>query len=72
MESTVNVMERQQIQKQMLLYGLEQTAEVKLGYKCRQIYSTIDEQLNKSNQKFQFSLVQKGMTYQMYKDAIDF
>ncbi len=72
MESTVNVMERQQIQKQMLLFGMEQTTEEKLGYKCRQVYSTIDEQLNKDNQKFQFSLIRKGITYQMYKNAIDF
>lgn len=72
MESTVNVMERQQIQKQILLYGMELEAGEKTGYKCRQIYSTIDEQLNKSNQKFQFNLIRKGITYQMYKDAIDF
>ena len=72
MESTVNVMERQQIQKQMLLYGMEHEAEEKINYKCTQVYSTIDEQLNKSNQKFQFNLIRKGITYQMYKDAIDF
>lgn len=72
MESTVNVMERQHIQKQMLLYGMEHIAEEKINYKCTQVYSTIDEQLNKSNQKFQFNLIRKGITYQMYKDAIDF
>ncbi len=72
MESTVNVMERQQIQKQMLLYGMEREAGEKTGFKCVQIYSTIDEQLNKPNQKFQFNLIRKGITYQMYKDAIDF
>lgn len=72
MESTVNVMERQQIQKQMLLYGMEQYAGEKVNYKCRQIYSTVDEQLNKPNQKFQFNLIRKGITYQMYKDALDF
>jgi len=72
MESTVNVMERQHIQKQMLFYGMEHEAEEKTNYKCVQIYSTIDEQLIKPNQKFQFNLIRKGITYQMYKDAIDF
>ena len=72
MESTVNVMERQHIQKQMLLYGMEHLAEEKTNYKCIQVYSTIDEQLNKPNQKFQFNLIRKGITYQMYKDAICF
>ena len=72
MESTVNVMERQQMQKQMLLYSMEQHAGEKVNYKCRQIYSTVDEQLNKPNQKFQFNLIRKGITYQMYKDALDF
>lgn len=72
MESTVNVMERQQIQKQMLLYNMEQEAGEKTSYKCVQIYATIDEQLNKANQKFQFNLIRKGITYQMYKDAIQF
>jgi len=72
MESSVNVMERQHIQKQMLLYGMEREAGEKTGYKCLQVYSTIDEQLNKPNQKFQFNLIRKGITYQMYKDAIDF
>lgn len=72
MESTVNVLERQHIQKQMLLYGMEHEAGEKTNYKCTQIYSTIDEQLNKPNQKFQFNLIRKGITYQMYKDAIDF
>lgn len=72
MESTVNVIERQHIQKQMLLYGMEHEAGEKTGYKCLQVYSTIDEQLNKPNQKFQFNLIRKGITYQMYKDAIEF
>lgn len=72
MESTVNVIERQHIQKQMLLYGMEQEAGEKTNYKCLQVYSTIDEQLNKPNQKFQFNLIRKGITYQMYKEAIDF
>ena len=72
MESTVNVMERQHIQKQMLLYGMEHEAEEKTAYKCIQVYSTIDEQLVKQNQKFQFNLIRKGITYQMYKDAIEF
>jgi len=72
MESTVNVMERQYIQKQMLLYGMMNEAGEKTGYKCSQVYSTIDEQLLKPNQKFQFNLIRKGITYQMYKDAIDF
>lgn len=72
MESTVNVMERQYIQRQMLLYGMEHEAGEKTGYKCSQIYATIDEQLLKANQKFQFNLIRKGITYQMYKDAIDF
>lgn len=72
MESTVNVMERQYIQKQMLLYGMEHEAGDKTNYKCLQVYSTIDEQLNKPNQKFQFNLIRKGTTYQMYKDAIEF
>jgi len=72
MESTVNVMERQHIQKQMLLYGMVHNAEEKTSYKCNQVYSTIDEQLMKTNQKFQFNLIRKGITYQMYKDAIEF
>lgn len=72
MESSVNIIERQSIQKQMLLYGIDQVAEEKTSYKCHQIYSTIDEQLRKKNQKFQFTLIRKGTTYQMYKDAIDF
>ena len=72
MESIVNVQERQHIQKQMLLYGMEQEAGDKLNYKCAQIYSTIDEQLKKPNQKFQFNLIRKGITYQMYKEAIEF
>lgn len=72
MESSVNVMERQHIQKQMLLYGMEHEAGEKTNYKCLQVYSTIDEQLVKPNQKFQFNLIRKGITYQMYKDAIDF
>lgn len=72
MESTVNVSERQHIQKQMLLYGMQKEAGDKTNYKCIQIYSTIDEQLNKQNQKFQFNLIRKGITYNMYKDAIDF
>lgn len=72
MESTLNVMERQHIQKQMLLYGMEHEAEERTRYKCIQVYSTIDEQLNKPNQKFQFNLIRKGITYQMYKDAITF
>ncbi len=72
MESSVNIMERQHIQKQMLLYGMEHEAGEKTSYKCLQVYSTIDEQLNKPNQKFQFNLIRKGITYQMYKDAIEF
>jgi len=72
MDSTVNVIERQHIQKQMLLYGMEQEAGEKTNYKCVQVYSTIDDQLNKPNQKFQFNLIRKGITYQMYKDAIEF
>lgn len=72
MESSVNVAERQHIQKQMLLYGMETKAEEKTNYKCCQLYSTIDEQLIKPNQKFQFNLIRKGITYQMYKDALDF
>ena len=72
MESSVNVTERQHIQKQMLHYGMEHIADEKISYKCMQVYPTIDEQLNKQNQKFQFNLIRKGITYQMYKDAIDF
>lgn len=72
MESMVNVLERQHIQKQMLLYGMEHEAGENNGYKCVQIYSTLDEQLNKPNQKFQFNLIRKGITYQMYKEAIEF
>ena len=72
MESTVNVTERQHIQKQMLLYGMEKNAGEKTSYKCIQVYSTIDEQLNKPNQKFQFNLIRKGITYQMYKDSIEY
>lgn len=72
MESSINVMERQCIQKQLLLHGIDQIAEEKTSYKCHQIYATIDEQLRKKNQKFQFTLIRKGTTYQMYKDAIEF
>ena len=72
MESSINVIERQHIQKHMLLYGMEHMTDEKISYKCMQVYSTIDEQLNKSNQKFQFNLIRKGITYQMYKEAIDF
>ena len=72
MENSFNVLERQNIQKQMLLYSINQTAEDKLAYKCQQIYTTIDEQLRKRNQKFQLTLIRKGITYQMYKDAFEF
>ena len=72
MESSVNVAERQHIQKQMLLYGMENMAGEKNNYKCAQLYSTIDEQLLKQNQKFQFNLIRKGITYQMYKEALEF
>lgn len=72
MESSVNVTERQYIQKQLLLHGMSLVAEERTSFKCQQIYSTIDEQLLKTNQKFQFNLIRKGITYQMYKDALDF
>ncbi len=72
MESSVNVAERQHIQKQILLYGINEMAGEKLDHKCIQVYSTIDDQLNKSNQKFQFNLIRKGITYQMYKDSLEF
>ena len=72
MESSVNVRERQYIQKQILLHSMSQIAEEKLNYKCQQIYTTIDEQLKKKNQKFQLALIRKGITYQMYKGAFDF
>ena len=72
MESSSNVRERQYIQKQMLLNSINKTVEEKIAYKCQQIYETIDEQLQKRNQKFQFTLIRKGITYQMYKDALEF
>lgn len=72
MENSFNVLERQNIQKQMLLYSINQTIEEKIAYKCQQIYATIDEQLKKKNQKFQLTLIRKGITYQMYKEAFEF
>ena len=72
MESSINVPERQYIEKQILANGILEIAEEGLGYKCRQIYSTIEEQLKKANQKFQFNIIRKGITYQMYQPAIDF
>ncbi len=72
METSINVTERQYIQKHTVLQSLEKIADEKTGYKCRQVYSTVEEQLKKTNQKFQFNLIRKGITYQMYKDALDF
>ena len=68
LESSINVPERQ---KQILTFGLQKMTDEKTGYKCCQIFSTVEEQLKKSNQKFQFNLIRKGITYQMYKDALD-
>jgi len=72
MEASLNVAERHFIQKQMLIYGLSTVPEDGVGYKCQQVFSTISEQLMKPNQKFQFNLIRKGTTYQMYKEALDF
>ena len=72
MESSSNVKERQYIQKQILLNSINKTVEEKMAYKCQQIYEIIDEQLQKRNQKFQFTLIRKGITYQMYKEALEF
>ena len=72
MESFSNVRERQYIQKQILLNNMNKTVDEKIAYKCQQIYETIDEQLQKRNQKFQFTLIRKGITYQMYKEALEF
>lgn len=71
MESSINVPERQFLQKQSLTLGMHQTTDEKTAYKCYQVLSTIEEQLKKSNQKFQFNLIRRGITYQMYKDALD-
>ena len=72
MESSHNVVERQYMQKQIILHYINQTVEAKVAYQCQQIYNTIEEQLKKKNQKFQFTLIRKGTTYQMYKDALEF
>lgn len=72
MESTINITERQELQRMLLFYGMETVAEESISLKCRQVFSTVGEQLKKSNQKFQFNMIRKGITYQMYKDAISF
>jgi len=72
MESSVNVSERQYLQKHATTLRFSEITDEKTEYKCFQILSTIEEQLKKSNQKFQFNLIRKGITYQMYKDALDF
>lgn len=72
MESAINIPERQYIQKRISTLDLHHIMDESLEYKCRQVLSTIEEQLNKSNQKFQFNLIRKGITYQMYKDALQF
>ncbi len=71
MESSINVPERQFIQKQLITLGMKNVTDEKTIYKCNQIFSTAEEQLKKTNQKFQFNLIRKGTTYQMYKDALD-
>ncbi|MBE5950234.1 MAG: hypothetical protein E7260_01425 [Lachnospiraceae bacterium] len=70
MEATINIPERQYLQKQISTLDLHHIIEESLEYKCRQVLSTVEEQLKKSNQKFQFNLIRKGITYQMYKDAL--
>ncbi len=72
MESSSNVRERQYIQKKLLLTSINKIVDEPMAYKCQQIYETIDEQLQKRNQKFQFTLIRKGITYQMYKEALEF
>lgn len=72
MEASVNVTERQELARIVLLHGMDATAEENISLKCRQVFSTIGEQLKKNNQKFQFNLIRKGITYQMYKDALAF
>lgn len=72
MEASVNVTERQELARIILLHSMDTTAEESLSLKCRQVFSTIGEQLKKSNQKFQFNLIRKGITYQMYKEALSF
>lgn len=72
MESSVNVTERQEFQRMILSYGMENVADESISLKCRQVFSTVGEQLKKNNQKFQFNLIRKGITYQMYKEAILF
>ena len=72
MESYVNTVDRQFLQKQMQLFGLQSVPEESVGYKAQQVFSTIEEQLKKENQKFQFNLIRKGITYQMYQPALEF
>lgn len=72
MEASINVTERQELARIVLLHGMETTAEESISLKCRQVFSTIGEQLKKSNQKFQFNLIRKGITYQMYREALFF
>lgn len=71
MEASINVTERQELARIVLLHGMD-AAEESISFKCRQVFSTIGEQLKKSNQKFQFNLIRKGITYQMYKEALCF
>lgn len=72
MEASVNVTERQELARIVLMHGMDSIAKESISLKCRQVFSTIGEQLKKSNQKFQFNLIRKGITYQMYKDALSF
>lgn len=72
LESTINITERQELSRIIMLHGIDTAADEKLNFKCRQIFSTVGKQLQKNNQKFQFNLIRKGITYQMYKDALDF
>lgn len=72
MESSINAPERQFIHKELLYHDILKYPGEKSGYKCYQIFSTIEEQLKKPNQRFQFNLIRKGTTYQMYRDALDF
>lgn len=71
MEASINVPERQFIQKQLLTAGIRNVTDEKTAFKCLQIFSTVEEQLKKPNQKFQFNLIRKGITYQMYKEALE-
>lgn len=72
MDSALNLPERQKLQRIRLLYEISQGSEDTLSFKCQQMYSVIEDQLAKHNQKFQFNRIRKGTTFQMYKDVLAF